>query len=132
MNARDLQITNTYFVERASFVNLFKEGNFQLQPSITKKIKLIDERTFDVSLKFEVKNSDECPFPFDIELVVTLRSHFDKEILKDKELDEFLNITCVGMLYPYLRTCVTNLCTTSLVSPIILPVADVKKILKEE
>lgn len=132
MDSKELKISNTYFVEEAAFTNLFKEGNFQINPLISKKIKNIDEKTFDVSLKFEVKSSETKPFPFDIRIVVTIRSHFIEKVLEGKELEEYLNITSVRMLYPFLRSCVSNLCTSCLVNPIVLPVADITQILKEE
>ena len=75
MDAKELKITNSYFVEKATFINLFKEGNFNINPLISKKIKNVDEKTFEVSLKFEVKNTEEHPFPFDIEIIATIRSH---------------------------------------------------------
>lgn len=129
---KKVNITTAFFVEKASFSNNFREGNFKLSPLISKLIKKVDEKSYDVSLKIVIKNSEENEFPFDLELIATMRSIFKGDIFPEKELDEYLNTTCVSALYPFLRSSVSNLCTSCLVNPIILPIADVKQILKEE
>lgn len=131
-NKNEVNVSTRFFVEKASFTNNFKNGNFKLNPVISKRIRKIDDKNYDVSLKIIIKNSEENEFPLDLELVVTLRSIFKDNVFEEKVLDEYLNSTCLSALYPYLRSSVSNLCTACLINPIILPIADISQILEEE
>lgn len=128
---KDVKFENTYFIKKAHFENKFKTGNFNLKPDLAKQISKISDDVYDVSIRIKICDTVENPFPFNLEIVGTLRTHFTKGVLEGKDLDEYLNITCVSALYPYVRAAVSNLCTSSMVNPVILPILNVKK-LKEE
>lgn len=129
---KEINVSTRFFVEKASFTNNFKNGNFKLNPVISKSIKKIDEKNYDVSLRIVIKNTEENEFPLDLELIATVRSIFKDDVFEEKLLDEYLNKTCISALYPFLRSSVSNLCTACLVNPIILPIADINQILEEE
>lgn len=45
---------------------------------------------------------------------------------------EFLKIEAVNIMFPYLRSITTNLTTTAMMPPIVLPIVDVKKLFKDD
>lgn len=129
---KNIKFTNTFFIDKAHLLNKYREGSFKLAPSLTKKIVKISDNEYNVSIKVMIKDTEENPFPFDLEVIGTLKTIFDSKSFSEKELDDYLNITCIQALYPFVRSSVANLCTASLVSPVLMPIMDVTKMIKAD
>ena len=119
-------------VNKIEFINNFLEQKeFVFEPKLKKAITKIDDARYVVALKMEVKNTDEKPFPFNI--LCELQGVFDITNESDeKEIKDFLNKQGVQILFPYLRSLIMTITTSSFVSPLVLPIIDVTKDLVDE
>lgn len=109
--------------------NNIKPGNFKLIPKITRRTGKINDKLFFTTLVLDLKSSKEIPFPVD--MYIDFRGIFEIEAYdSEDEVNEFLKIEAVKIMYPYLRSIVTNLSTAGMFPPIILPHVDVEKLFK--
>jgi len=107
--------------------NNFISGNeFKINPKFYKRTGKTESGYF-TELKVELLNTEENPFPLDLSITITGVFEFNASI-KDDEVEKFLNVQAVQVLFPYLRTMVTNITSSSLMAPLILPIVDVTKI----
>lgn len=110
--------------------NNLNPGNFKLKPQITRKTGKIKDKVYYTTLILSVKSTKENPFPVDIN--IDFRGIFQFENIESEEnITEFLKIEAVSIMYPYLRTIVTNLTTTAMMRPIILPIVDVSTLFND-
>lgn len=110
--------------------NNIKPGNFVLYPKLSRRTGKIKDKVFFTSLVLDVKSTDEKPFP--VNLFVAFKAIFEfSESDNELEIDNFLKTDAVQIMYPYLRSIVTNLTSTAMMPPIILPIVDVSKIFKD-
>lgn len=110
--------------------NHLPDGKFQINHSITRNINTIDDTHVAVELVYEIINSEEHPFPIDVR--VSLTGIFDLSNIPQNAVEHFLKYQAVQILYPYVRTMVTNITASSFMPPIIPPVIDVMKLFPEE
>lgn len=111
--------------------NNIKPGNFKLNPSITRRTGKIRDKVFFTSLTLAIKNTEEHPFPVDV--FVDFRGIFEfSEYDTELDVQDFLKLEAVKIMFPYLRSIVSNLSTTAMLPPIILPVTDVTKLFKDQ
>lgn len=109
--------------------NNIKPGNFKLIPKITRRTGKINDKLFFTNLVLELTSSEEVPFP--VNMFIDFRGIFEMESYDHiSEIDEFLKGEAVKIMFPYLRTMVTNLSTAGLFPPIVLPHVDVDKLFK--
>lgn len=123
------KIVKTSFVtDRLELKNNHIQGrNFKLKPKITRKTGKIKDNIFFCNLILEVKSNDEEKFPID--LLIDFKGVFQFRVGDSEgEIQEFLKTEAVQIMFPYLRTMVTNITTTAMLPPIILPIADVTKL----
>ncbi len=107
--------------------NNIKPGNFKLLPKITRKTGKINDKVFFTTLVLDLKSSPENPFP--VNMYIDFRGIFEFESYDtEKDVDEFLKKEAVRIMFPYLRTIVTNLTTAGMFPPIILPIVDIDRI----
>lgn len=99
---------------------------FIVNPLFYRRIGKTDD-SFFTELKVEILNKEENPFPIDLSLTIMGVFRFSGEI-EQKNIENFLNIQAVQILFPYLRTMVTNLTSSILMTPLILPIVDVAKL----
>lgn len=123
------KILKTSFVtDRLELKNNHIQGrNFKLKPKITRKTGKIKDDIFFCNLILEVKSSSDQQFPID--LFIDFKGIFQFRPGDSEDvIQEFLKTEAVQILFPYLRTMVTNLTTTAMLPPIILPIADLTKL----
>ena len=106
--------------------NNIEGSNFNVNPHFYKKINKIEENTYQLILSLEIKNTTKNPFPIDIsvdfETVFTIT-----ECDSEQEIIDFLNINAIQMIFPYMRNAVTSLTAASLMTPLVLPIIDVRQ-----
>ena len=102
-------------------VRLPNGGKVSLAPTFSRRVRHAaeNEKLFFVSLTVKIENSAEAPKPFD--LLVTMTGIFETDASDDETRREAV-IRATSLLYPYLRSAITNLTTTALSAPIVLPV----------
>jgi len=123
------QIVKTNFVtDRLEIKNNHIQGkNFKLLPKITRKVGKLKDNLYFTTLMLEVETSKEQPFP--INLFIDFRGIFEfTPTSSHDEILHFLNTEAVQIMFPYLRTTLTNLTTTAMLPPLILPIVDVSKL----
>jgi len=109
--------------------NFIDEGQFQFIPKLTRKIGKINDNNFYTDLILKINNTDENPFPVNIK--ISFRAIFEFNDIDDqKEVELFLKIQAVHIMYPYLRSMLTNLTNTAMMPPLILPIIDASQIFK--
>ena len=102
-------------------VRLQNGGKVSLAPTFSRRVRHAaeNEKLFFVSLTVKIENTPEAPKPFD--LLVTMTGIFETDAADDDTRKEAV-VRATSLLYPYLRAAITNLTTTALAAPIVLPV----------
>ena len=114
-----------FLVKELSLTNKDRtDKSFQIKPQFSKKITDLGNNEYEVALKVEIKDTIENPFPFDLTATVALITKIDGEI-DEEQLNNYLNINCVQIIFPYLRASVTSITSAALMTPLVLPVIDV-------
>ena len=109
--------------------NFIDEGQFKFIPKLTRIIVKINDNNFYTDLILKINNTDENPFPVNIK--ISFRAIFEFNDIDDqKEVELFLKIQAVHIMYPYLRSMLTNLTNTAMMPPLILPIIDASQIFK--
>jgi len=124
-------VRTTFVTEKLEFKNNhLKPGNFKLKPTLSRRTGKINETHYYTSLILNVTSSEQFPFP--VNLYVEFRAIFEfKDISSELEVTEFLKEDAVRIMFPYLRSITTNLTTSAMMPPIVLPIVDVKKLFKD-
>ena len=128
-----MQIVKTSFTtEKLSIKNNHLKGrNFKLQPKISRKTGKVKDNVFFTALILEVTSTSEQPFPIDV--TIDFRGIFQFNPGENQEaILEFLKNGAVEMMFPYLRSILTNLTTTAMLPPIILPIIDIIKLFPDD
>ncbi len=121
-------VKTTFSTDKLEIKNNHIQGkNFKLQPKISRKTGKIRDNIFFTSLILELTSTKEQPFPID--MYIDFRGIFQFTPGDDEtEIQNFLKNEAVQMMFPYLRSTMTNLTTTAMLPPIILPIIDVSKL----
>ena len=109
--------------------NSLADGNFKFAPVFTRQIQT-DDKYGCTRLIVELKNTPENPFPVDIKVDVMARIELAE--IPETARATFLEINAVSVLLPYVRTMITNMTTSALMVPIVLPMLDPQELFKEE
>lgn len=110
--------------------NKLKDGNFNINPQLHRTIVQIDDDHYAVTFNLEIKNTDEHPFPVDIEVSIT--GIFDVSKLEKKSIDDFLKVQTCQILFPQIRTIVSSLTSAAIMPPLLLPIVDARSLFSEE
>ena len=96
-------------------------AKMDLKPTFSRKVRraVENEKLCFISLTVKIEKTEDSPKPFD--LSVTLTGVFESEA-KTEEEKKAVVVGGTAVLYPYLRSAVTNLTTAALAAPIVLPV----------
>lgn len=121
-------VKTTFATDRLEIKNNhIQSKNFKLQPKISRKTGKVRDNVYFTALILEVTSTSEQPFPID--MFIDFRGIFEFKAGDDEnEILNFLKNEAVQMMFPYLRTTMTNLTTTAMLPPIILPIIDVAKL----
>ncbi len=106
-------------------------GKFQVDHVIRRDTGRINEKAFFTQLTLEIKDKPELKYP--INLHVSIKGIFEFDNTDNlQEITTFLKYQGVNLLYPYLRSMVTNLTINAMMAPIILPIVDAFQMFKED
>ena len=114
----------TFLVKKASFVSNGKNGNFSFAPEIRVGFNRISDKEWETVINVRVVDKEEQPFPFNLDVIVSLFTFFPKELPDGFSLENYLKVSSINILYPYVRSVVTNLTSTAMVQPLYLPLID--------
>lgn len=113
----------TLMVNEASIKNNnLPVGEFKLNPQIQKKIGKANspENAYIVEVRAEIHNTPDNPFPID--LIASLSGIFNIEGDNEEEINNFLQIQGFQIVFPYLRSLVSNMTANAMMPPIFLPI----------
>ena len=114
---------NTFVVNEASIKNNnLPMGEYQMNPKIQRTISKSDnqENLYLVDVRVEIRNTPEIPFPID--LVASISGVFNVECDNEEEIQRFLMFQGFQIVFPHLRSLVSNMTTNAMMPPIFLPI----------
>lgn len=118
-------ITDEIYLKNNNLV----QGEFKINQKLKRRTGVLDDGKHYTELTIEIFNTAENPFPVDLRIQMTcVFESFNRPI---ENLDEYLKIQGTQILFPYLRTMVSNVTATAMMYPIILPLVDVKTLFPE-
>lgn len=110
--------------------NQLSDGKFNVDPQIHRTIENIDDSHSAVTYVLEIKNTDDHPFPVNIEVSVT--GIFDVGNLDKSSVDDFLKIQTCQILFPQIRTIVSSVTSAALMPPLMLPIIDARTLFSDD
>ena len=110
-------------------VNDIPDGEFKIIPKFTRSVGMLSETKGYMELVTEITNTPDNPFPVDIKVSIT--AVFDMDNFPKEQYDSFLKLNAVQIVFPYVRNIISNITTSAMIPPIILPIVDVKKLFPE-
>ena len=115
-------ITTEQLSFKLNRVKLEPNQRLDIKPQFSRQVRKANDnpKLMFVNLKVAVLNNEKEPKPFDIE--VSLVGVYELESAPNPQQERDFVIEATGMLYPYLRTAVTNLTAQAYISPLKLPV----------
>ena len=101
-----------------------------MKPEIGVSYSKISDKEWETSFNVRLMNKEDAPFPFDMDVVVSLITRFNDELPNKEELLSYLKVGSLNILYPYVRSVVINVTSAAIVAPLILPIVDVRDLSK--
>ena len=102
-------------------IKLNPEDKLDIKPQFSSQVRKVngnDKLNF-IALSVKIESTEAEPKPFDI--MVTLVGVFEVEVANETEERNFV-IEGTKLIYPYLRSAVTNLTANAYIAPLNLPV----------
>lgn len=103
-------------------------SEYNVCPQFMNEIVQVDENDFDVVLGCRILPTEETPFPFTAEVIITGRFSIDAT---NPDKETLLNENSIAILFPYLRSTMSMLVLNSNYKPIILPTFNIVEVLKQ-
>ena len=127
METVNLQLLK-YSVNEISFVlnenyALSDQHPISLKPVFTRTVKKIDQDNCEVSLRFIIQDSKECPAPFTMTAVVT--GAFKLKDWEKKDNNDLINMNAVAIMFPFLRALIATITSNANIPAVVLPVFNV-------
>lgn len=116
-----------FWTDKIEFVNNHQSGNFQLFPKMERRLKKESDFVHVIGLTLKIESNSEKPFPINLIVEFNGRFTFD-ESSTEMEIIPYMEKQAVSVMYPYLRSLVTNLSVDAMINPIILPIIDATQI----
>ncbi len=125
-------IKSGFVIERMELKNNhLKPAKFKLKPKLTRKTGKINETTFFTELSLAIESNEEDRFPVDIH--IDFKGIFEfADIVNQEDVQKFLEVKAVEIMYPYLRSMASNLTSAALMPPLVLPIMDPSLIFKQK
>lgn len=102
-------------------VKIEPDTKLDIKPQFSRQVRKVNgnEKINFIALSVKIASTEAEPKPFDVN--VTLVGIFEVESANESEERSFV-IEGTKLLYPYLRTAVTNLTASAYIAPLNLPV----------
>ena len=115
INAEEL----SYTINR---IKIDPNTRIEIQPQFSRTIRQVKEndKLWFVTMEVKIESTEQSPKPFNVK--VRLVGIFEAEDVNTDEDKKILAISTTEIIYPYLRTAVSNLMSNAFVAPITLPV----------
>ena len=134
MNNQNMSIISSLQFEGYKVNHLYFEENndctttkCNICPEFKHQINQISDKDFEVVLGCRIISTEENPFPFSTEVIITGNFSIDSDA-EDKEV--LLNENSVAILFPYLRSTLSMLVLNANHKPLVLPTLNIVEVLK--
>ena len=106
---------------KLNHVKLAPDTKLDIKPQFSRQVRKVNgnEKLNFIVLSVKITSTEAEPKPFDIN--VTLVGIFEVEVANESEERSFV-IEGTKLIYPYLRSAVTNLTANAYIAPLNLPV----------
>ena len=106
---------------KLNHVKLAPDTKLDIKPQFSRQVRKVNgnEKVNFIVLSVKITSTEAEPKPFDIN--VTLVGIFEVEVANENEERSFV-IEGTKLIYPYLRSAVTNLTANAYIAPLNLPV----------
>ena len=106
---------------KLNHVKIEPDTKLDIKPQFSRQVRKVNgnEKVNFIVLSVRIVSTEQEPKPFDIN--VTLVGIFEVEVANENEERAFV-IEGTRLLYPYLRSAVTNLTANAYIAPLNLPV----------
>ena len=121
------KVNKLFFEENEENTNC-ATSEYNVCPQFMNEIVQVDENDFDVVLGCRILPTEESPFPFTAEVIITGRFSIDA---MNSNKETLLNENSIAILFPYLRSTMSMLVLNSNHKPIILPTFNIVEVLKQ-
>lgn len=130
------RILETHCSEMHFRLNIIKsEPNtrFEINPTFNRTVRKIKElpKRRIVDLNVRIESTEKEPKPFDIVVNMSATIDLEEELWLVEDEKKFV-IEATRMLFPYLRSTITNLTATAMINPLVLPPLDGGSIFPED
>lgn len=115
-------VTNAISVKN----NHLPAGTFNLTPKFVRKIGKIDDTHAAVEIEVQIHNTDETPFPVNVDASMT--GLFDISNIEENDVESFLKVQSIQLILPHLRSLIASTTASALMTPILLPIYDARKL----
>ena len=105
-------------------------NKFNITPKYKKEIEKINNNLYIVKLIFDIKNDEKTIFPFDMHMAMV--GTFEIFEATDYEINSFLNLKAIEILFPYLRSAVSGVTAAAMLPPVMLPIVPAEKLFTNE
>lgn len=131
MEDRLKNFKTSFVVKKATFINKMKSGNFKFSPDISISFNKTGDVEWETSIGVRALDRENNPFPFDIEVVVSLLTQLPNTLPEEFVLENYLKVSSVNILFPYVRSILASLSSALMVNPLHLPIVDVVAMTKD-
>ncbi|PTJ13855.1 preprotein translocase subunit SecB [Staphylococcus succinus] len=110
-------------------LNMDETDQFNVENDFSAKVAFTNEKAY-IILDCDIGDESEtCPFQINIKMKAYFDLEFDNESQKDyDEIKRLLSINAIAILYPYIRSIVTDLTSrANTFEPFIMPVINIAK-----
>ena len=99
------------------------QEKLDIKPQFSREVRRVDanNKIRFIALSVEIKSTEESPKPFDIKVTLVGIFELENEVVSKEEERKFV-IEATDILYPYIRSSVTNLTAQAYITPLNLPV----------
>ena len=123
MEYRLIEISTKKFI----FNNKVKANSeYEIKPVFGRLIRRINDTCYELLLNFSLHDSELKVAPYDIELEVSGLFQITGD--NENDINDFMNINAVSIVFPYLRAILSTVMTSMQVAPIVLPIIDARNI----
>ena len=115
-------ITTEQLSFKLNRVRLDPQQRLDIKPQFSRQVRKANEnnRLIFVNLSVKIQSTETEPKPFDIDVSIVGVYELAEEV--DAQQEREFVIEATGMLYPYLRSAVTNLTAQAYIAPLNLPI----------
>ncbi len=127
---------DSYLIEKTEFyINdsfIKPDSSIKIEFQIDHQFEILDNNTAVVTLNSKIfENALTNNQPFSLNVTISGRFRFEGEISSEQQ-QKFLQINATAILFPYLRSFISNITCNAGISPLILPPINIQQYIQSK